>query len=46
MKPSTYFIVSAILLLTAFGAQAPFAAAASAAVSAVMLAGGIITKLV
>ncbi|HIU56233.1 MAG TPA: hypothetical protein IAA61_00305 [Candidatus Ornithomonoglobus merdipullorum] len=46
MKPSTYFLISAILMLAALGASAPFAAAASAAVSAVMFAGGLITKFV
>ena len=46
MEPYTYFIIAVILLLISFGASAPVAASATLAVSVIMFAGGLLTKLV
>ncbi len=44
MEPNTYFIISAVLFLTALGAAAPFASAAALIVAGAMLCGGLFTK--
>ncbi|MGN1116411.1 MAG: hypothetical protein ACI4TH_07580 [Candidatus Ornithomonoglobus sp.] len=46
MEPYTYFIIAVILLLISLGAAAPVAASATLAVSVIMFAGGLLTKLV
>lgn len=46
MEPCTYFIIAAILFIISFGATAPIASAASLAIAAIMLAGGLYTKFV
>ncbi len=45
MEPYTYFITATVLSLVAFGAAAPVATSALLAVSAILFAGGIYTRL-
>ena len=46
MEPCTYFIITIILFIISFGAATSVAGAASLAVAAIMLAGGLYTKFV
>lgn len=45
MEPCTYFIIAIILFLISLGAATPVAAAATFAVSAIMLVSGVFAKL-
>ncbi len=45
MEPCTYFIIAFILFIISFGAAIPAASLSMLAISVIMLAGGLYTKL-